>query len=69
MLQLYYSNRKGVSYETKEISTQSVSGLHRPRCRETTRTAYQRVRQNLETQGPRQTIHTKMDSSADLINL
>jgi hypothetical protein len=44
MLQLYYSNRKGVSYETKQISTQSVSGLRRPRCQETVRTLQEGIR-------------------------
>lgn len=56
MLQLYYSNRKGVSYETKQIGCQIVSGLSGPRHRETARTSQEGIRQDLEAQGTRQTI-------------
>ena len=58
MLQYYYKRR--ISYETKQINCQIVSGLSGPRHRETALTSQEGIRQDLETQGRRQTIHTQM---------
>ena len=59
----------GHNHETEKAISQTVQGLRRPRCRETIRTSLERVRQNLETQGRRQTIHTQVDSSTSVMLL
>ena len=63
----YLSRR--TSHETAQISNEAVQGLRRPRCRETARTSQEGIRQDLETQGRRQTIYSQMDSGKDLILL
>jgi len=52
----YLSRR--TSHETAKISNEAVQGLRRPRCRETARTSQEGIRQDLETQGRRQTIYS-----------
>ena len=52
----------GHNHETEEVNSESLQGLRRPRCRETVRTSQEGIRQDLETQGRRQTIHTQMDN-------